>query len=174
MSETDACPHCGRSDFGNAGARTQHVRACAEEAKKYQQNGGGGPTDPESQQAQVVKMESAGGGSGSQSMPAPSDPDGGESFGMAVAGALDEDAPPAQRQEGVKKVAGLIGELASGFMQHKTQKDQRQRQRAQQADVEPAEDKPQCECGATFVKIPQAASRIECGECGREYRVTGS
>jgi len=169
-SSLDPCPHCQRDDFGNAGARTQHVRSCREEAKKYQQNqnGGGGAaepqiervdgnnqqTKPQRRQGSVDDLEAAG-----------------ETMANGISSSLDDDAPLEERKNGIKKVASLAGGIINGVMEHKEQKAAREEQRAKQANLTEAQDKPQCECGLTFSRIPANADRISCPECGREYEV---
>lgn len=160
MAETvDPCPHCGQTfDHNNEGARKNHIRACREEAEKYQQQ----QPDP----PQVQEAEPNGG------LPASEPADAGEGIGAGIGSALDDDAPIEQRAEGMKQVASLAGGLFSGLMRHRDQKKKRQQQRAKQADLEPVDDKPHCEeCGATFSAIPETATRVQCSQCGTEYRV---
>jgi Zn finger protein HypA/HybF involved in hydrogenase expression len=88
-----------------------------------------------------------------------------------MSAALDEDAPVEQRKTGIKKLGELVTGAFGGIMEHKEQKAAQEEQRARGTDLEPADDKPQCECGLTFSKIPANASRISCPECGREYKV---
>jgi hypothetical protein len=146
------CPNCGRDDFGNEGARTNHVRTC----------------DSANEPA-VIEPES-----GEQTADRPANPEqrrsDGESLGSGIAATFDEDAPVEQRKEGAKNLAGLAGELISGVFDYRKQKSERQKKRAQESSVEQVTDKPQCECGAVFSQIPDR-ERIKCGSCGREYRV---
>ena len=167
--DLDPCPYCGRDEFGNAGARAQHVRACEEEAEKYQQ---ADESEGEAQEVQTIQPARSA-QEQQNNLPAARDgTDGvGETLGLSVAGALDDDAPVEKRTEGVKKVANLAGGLLSGFMHHREQKQERQEEQAKRSNLEPVEDKPQCECGAVFSRIPENADRVRCPECGREYRV---
>jgi hypothetical protein len=172
----DPCPVCGEEfDHNNAGARTNHVRACREKKEKYSQ--GGGREQPQqaqqAEQAEVEAIRPTEDQSQQQGeLPANQTSTAGEGIGTGIASALDDDAPIQQRAEGVKEVASLAGGLLSGIMQHREQKEQRQKQRAKSANIEKVEDKPQCgECGAVFSKIPETADRIQCPHCGVEYRV---
>jgi len=171
-SSLDPCPHCNRDDFGNAGARSQHVKSCAEQAKKYQQGGGSnGGVPAAQQQAQARKpqieptREQRGG------VPAGDLSTAGEQMASGLSSALDEDAPLQQRKSGVKKLTQLVGGALNGVMEHREQKARQEEQRARSSNLQPVEDKPQCECGLTFSKIPANADRISCPECGREYEV---
>jgi len=163
MAELEPCPHCGRDDFGNAGARTQHVRSCEEKAQKYQQNGGGETKQPQIEPA------------GQQQTQAPAAADdlatAGEQLASGMSAALDEDAPVEQRKTGIKKLGELVTGAMGGLMEHREQKAAQEEQRARNTNLQEVEDKPQCECGLTFSKIPANASRISCPECGREYEV---
>lgn len=172
MADLEPCPHCGRDDFGNAGARTQHVRSCAEQAKKYQQNGGGG-TQQTQQQAQAKQPTIEPADEQQQTTPAPTDDlaSAGETMANGLSSALDEDAPLEQRKSGIKKLGELVTGAVSGVMEHRERKAQQEEQRARGSDLQPVEDKPNCECGLTFSKIPANADRISCPECGREYQV---
>jgi len=168
-SDLDPCEYCGREDFGNAGARTQHVRSCKEEAKKYQQN-----TQTE---AQTPTIESAETG-GSRSVPDRQQEGGegieqaGEQLAGGLSATLDEDAPLGQRKEGVKKLFSLASGAINGVMEQREQKARREEERAKNASLEEVDDKPECvECGLTFSRIPSNADRISCPECGHEYQV---
>ena len=164
MAELEPCPHCGRDDFGNAGARTQHVRSCAEEAQKYQQNGGGETKQP--------KIEPADNQQNAQPPAATGDlATAGEQLASGMSAALDEDAPVEQRKTGIKKLGELVTGAMGGLMEHREQKAAQEEQRARNTNLQQVEDKPQCECGLTFSKIPANAQRISCPECGREYEV---
>jgi len=165
MAELDPCPHCGRDDFGNAGARTQHVRSCAKQAEKYQQK------QAEPQQAEIEPAKPA-----QTQQPAPVQngdlSTAGEQLASGMSAALDEDAPVQQRKTGIKKLGELVTGALGGVMEHREQKAAQEEQRARQTNLQPVEDKPQCECGMTFSKIPANADRISCPECGREYKVS--
>jgi len=163
MAELEPCPHCGRDDFGNAGGRTQHVRSCAEEAQTYQQNGGGETKQPQIEPADQQQTQA----------PAATDDlaTAGEQLASGMSAALDEDAPVEQRKTGIKKLGELVTGAMGGLMEHREQKAAQEEQRARNTNLQEVEDKPQCECGLTFSKIPANASRISCPECGREYEV---
>lgn len=162
MASIEPCPHCGRDGFGNAGARTQHVRSCERKAEQYQQN-----QQPEPQTLETVDN--------TQEATAPARQEdvstAGEQLASGIASAVDEDAPVEERKGAIKQLTSLTGGLVSGLMEHKEQKKRQAEQRARNANVEKVEDKPQCECGATFAAIPPNAERVQCPECGREYRV---
>jgi len=162
----DPCPHCGRDDFGNPGGRTQHVRACREKAEKFKD-------DTPDDDPQIVEAEPARGGGGP---PAPQQDSGGvdtagEQMATGLAAAFDDEAPVQERKTAVKKATSLVGGVLSGLMEHREQKEQRAKRRAKESSVEQVEDKPGCECGLTFARIPPNADRIQCPECGREYQV---
>lgn len=164
MGDIEPCPHCQRDDFGNKGARTQHVRSCAEQAKKYQENGQQDTKSPRIEPATSEKQQTV--------EPAGDDlASAGETMANGLSSALDEDAPLEQRKSGIKKLGELVTGAVSGVMEHRERKAQQEEQRARGSDLQPVEDKPQCECGLTFSKIPANADRISCPECGREYRV---
>jgi len=40
MSDLDPCPYCGRDDFGNAGARQNHVDACGDTETEQERSNG--------------------------------------------------------------------------------------------------------------------------------------
>jgi len=167
-SDLEPCPHCGRESFGNAGARAQHVSSCAEEAKKYQQNGNQETVEPTIEPAQDQQdqrqppQRQTGGGDIAKA---------GEQMAGGLASTLDDDAPLEERKEGVKKLTSLVGGALNGLMEQRERKAQREQERAKNANIEEADDKPQCECGLTFSRIPRNANRISCPECGREYEV---
>lgn len=168
MADLDPCPYCNRDNFGNAGARTQHVRSCEEQAKKYQQNGSGGTQQTQAQQPTIEPANDQ-----QETAPAPTDDlaSAGEQLASGMSSALDEDAPVEQRKSGVKKLGELVTGALGGIMEHREQKAQQEEQRARNTDLQEVSDKPECECGLTFSKIPANADRISCPECGREYQV---
>jgi hypothetical protein len=168
MSDMDPCPVCSRDDFGNAGARAQHVRACREKAEQY---GGGAPDSSEKAATETVEAAPA---TDNQNPRGGTEPlaDVGENMATGLSATLDEEAPLETRKKGVKSVTSLAGGLLNGIMEYKQKKQQRQEQNARQSGVEPVEDKPECaNCGLTFSEIPENAERISCPECGAEYRV---
>lgn len=163
MAELDPCPHCNRDDFGNAGARSQHVKSCAEQAEKFQQNQAQArqpsiePAQNTQQPAQVQNGDLS---------------TAGEQLASGMSAALDEDAPVEQRKTGIKKLGELVTGAVGGIMEHRERKAAEEERRARNTNIQPVEDKPQCECGLTFSKIPANADRISCPECGREYKVS--
>lgn len=169
MAELEPCPHCGRDDFGNAGARTQHVRSCEEKAQKYQQNGGGGAQQTQAKQPKIEPAEQQ------QTQPPAATDDlatAGEQLASGMSAALDEDAPVEQRKTGIKKLGELVTGAMGGLMEHREQKAAQEEQRARNTNLQEVEDKPECvACGLTFSKIPANAARISCPECGKEYEV---
>jgi len=164
-SDLDPCPHCGRDDFGNAGARSQHVSSCGETAKKYQKETQTEAKEPQIEPAQPDTQPPARQQQGDDIAKA------GEQMAGGLASTLDEDAPIEERKSGVKKLTSLLGGALTGVMEQREQKAQQEEQRAQNANLQEATDKPQCECGLTFSRIPRNADRISCPECGREYVV---
>lgn len=95
----------------------------------------------------------------------------GETMATGLSSALDDDAPLEQRKSGVKQLGSLVSGIVNGVMEHKERKQRLEEKRAKEAQLEPVEDKPSCECGFTFSRLPQNASRISCPQCGREYEV---
>lgn len=168
MAELDPCPHCQRDDFGNAGARTQHVRSCEEKAQKYQQNGGGGTQQTQAKQPKIEPADQQ-----QTQTPATTDDlsSAGEQLASGMSAALDEDQPLEQRKTGIKKLGELVTGAVGGLMEQRERKAAEEERRARDTNLQEVEDKPQCECGLTFSKIPANASRISCPECGREYEV---
>jgi len=165
MAELDPCPHCGEGDWGNAGARAQHVKSCGKEAEKYAQT-----RQLETQTVEPVEPNNT-----PPAQNAPQDENAlqqaGETVSSSLSAALDENAPTEQKKAGVKQLTSLIGGVVSGVVDYRDQKEEMEKQRARNANVEPTDDKPSCECGLTFTRIPQNVDRIACPECGREYRV---
>lgn len=171
MAELDPCPYCGQDGFGNAGARTQHVNACQRDAEKYTN---------QQQQTQPDTVDSNGSSSGAEpslrqtTQTTPDDnalASAGEDMASGLSATLDEDAPVETRKEGVKNLASLAGGLLNGVMDYKAKKEQVEEERARNVDLQQTQDKPSCECGLTFSRIPQNAQRVSCPECGREYEV---
>jgi len=95
----------------------------------------------------------------------------GETMATGLSSALDNDAPLEQRKSGVMQLGSLVSGIVNGVMEHKERKQRLEEKRAKEAQLEPVEDKPSCECGFTFSRLPQNASRISCPHCGREYEV---
>lgn len=164
MASLDPCPHCGRDEFGNAGARAQHVRSCGEKAEKYQEQ----KTEPQEPSIEPAPNQTQ------TQQPAVRGSDlgtAGEQLASGMSAALDEDAPLQQRKSGIKQLGELVTGALGGVMEHREKKAAQEEQRARNTNLQPVEDKPQCECGMTFSKIPANANRISCPECGREYKV---
>ncbi len=178
MAELDPCPYCGRDDFGNAGARSQHVRACKVKAEQYNDS----QSEEDTVEATPAKADSKPAQSGSQRAAAPDNqnPSGndsalaraGESMASGLAATLDEDAPVETRKKGVSNLTSLVGGLMGGVMEYRNEKNRREEQNARNVGLEQVEDKPECaNCGLTFSQIPENAERVSCPECGAEYRV---
>lgn len=98
---------------------------------------------------------------------------GGEQIANSLAAAFDENANIQERSEGVMRGTNILGGLISGFMKRNERQRRAEQQRAVGADIQPVEDKPQCECGFTFSRIPTGASRVQCENCGAEYEIVG-
>jgi len=168
MTELDPCPYCGRDGFGNAGGRTQHVNSCRREAESDTQ---------QPRPATADSNTSSGGREASLRQTTQTTPDdnalatAGEDMASGLSATLDEDAPVETRKEGVKNLASLAGGLLNGVMDYKAKKEQVEEERARNVDLQQTQDKPSCECGLTFSRIPQNAQRVSCPECGREYEV---
>lgn len=96
---------------------------------------------------------------------------GGEQVAQTLAPAFDDNASVEERAEGAMRVTQLAGGLLSGFMKYNAAQREAAQQNAKTANIQPVEDKPQCECGFTFSEIPPDVDRIQCESCGREYEV---
>lgn len=160
MAELDPCPHCGRTDFGNAGARAQHIKSCVE---------GNGQTESvtletvdETQQEAAPQPQDQG----------PATAEAGKQIGTGLSVAMDSSAPTQERMAAVQSAANLLSGLINGRMEYEEQRRERAEQRAKNANLVPVDDKPKCgNCGATFAQIPPGAERVQCPECLTEYRV---
>lgn len=162
------CPHCGRSDFGNKGARKQHVVNCNDSQ-------GNSEVVEATAEPEVVPVDDQQENQRQSDLATPSDgsvEDLGGALAESVSRTFDEDTPVEERKEGISTLTQLIAGAGKKALERRRQKQERQEQRAKNADIEPVEDKPHCQsCGATFTHIPQNAERIQCGNCGKEYVV---
>jgi len=94
------------------------------------------------------------------------------SAGEGLIAALDEEAPAEVKKQGVESVGRGIIRFAKAAISYGEKKDEMRNQRAQNADVQRVEDKPDCEvCGTTISEIPLNEDRFVCENCGAEYEV---
>lgn len=157
--DTDPCPYCGRDDFGNPGARSQHVESHDEAGPA------GGDED-------VQTLETVDDQQAAAPAPASTGETAGEAIGKILSVVGDETAPTEQRKDAVKTGTALFGEVLSGMIDQRDRRRERAEERAKNAEIEPVEDKPSCvNCGATFSAMPPGAERVRCPECRQEYRV---
>jgi Zn finger protein HypA/HybF involved in hydrogenase expression len=96
------------------------------------------------------------------------------SAGEGLIAALDNEAPAEVQKKGVESVGRGIIRFAKAAISYGEKKDEMRNARAQNADVQRVEDKPDCEvCGTTISEIPVADDRFQCENCGAEYEVMG-
>lgn len=160
MGEDDnICRWCGQ-DFGNAGALTQHERACEGRSADPVDQNTDKPARPAPQQ---------------DSQPAPYQ--GAESAGgtlvdaaMAVA---DDDLPAQARGQALKGGLGVVGDMFMRYQEYRDRKMQEQKKRASAVELEEVVDFPECDCGYQFDgdDIGLNNEQVRCPSCDRLWQI---
>jgi len=155
-----SCPECGST-------RTE---VFVDESEEPAQSTGAATSRQEAPPQQQAPAPQAQGGA------TPAVQQGGSdlSAGEGLIAALDNEAPAEVQKQGVESVGRGIIRFAKAAISYGEKKDEMRSQRAQNADVQRVEDKPDCEvCGTTISEIPVADDRFQCENCGAEYEVVG-
>lgn len=192
----DPCPHCGKEfDHNNAGARTQHVEACKEEAQKYHQAGGStgaqsnavphdpdpGPrTDPpsaaqsasesnrEPQAPQTTDQRGRGRAPDTQDQIGREEAlMAGTSIGQLASGlsAQSPEEKAKSQSQVMTAIGGAIAEMGQRMAQDKLQGIDRAKN-ADDSAVERVEEYVTCpECGSQITDLPPADTQFECPRC---------
>jgi hypothetical protein len=164
MTDSDrVCKHCGES-FGNAGAKARHEDNCPS-------NRGGSTT--QTPEAQVVAVEGD-----TQQERRPQAQNGGQAPGaqigaamMEALGALNNPQSAEEQKQATHTLLELGKGAASTYIDQKQQQQERQRKRAENANLQPADQYPQCSnCSARFQHIPDT-DYIKCENCGEVHEV---
>lgn len=156
------CRYCGQS-FGNAGAKTNHERACDQNPQSQQAAPAQGqphaPQPAQQQQAQPATYQGA-------------DSPGGTLADAAIA-AVDDDIPADARRQALKNGLGIVGDAIVRYQSYRERKMQQQRERAANADLEPVTEYPECDCGYQFdgTDVGLNIDEVRCPDCNALYRV---
>jgi len=95
----------------------------------------------------------------------------GDAIAQSALALTSDEATTGQQAEAFKGIGSVLLDGATRFAKYKEQLSTQQEEHAKNTQLQEVEDKPKCECGYVFSKIPQSKSRIACPECGREFRV---
>lgn len=141
----DPCPHCGRDDFGNEGAREQHVLACERKAE----------TAPARRQ---------------EAHPQPAG-DVGQATGEALA-VFDTDLDPGTRLGALQGLLGKAQGMVEGYNQYRRRKANEQENRLQHIDpegeIELSVNCPRCNYEILPDEVPLKRDVMRCpGGCGK-------
>lgn len=175
----DPCPYCGREfDHSNAGAREQHVQSCERDRAARPTGddhdrrptsgggGGGGGAGRDARQPRPARQSRGGRGGGTEA---------GAGAGDAIAGAIiglvDDDVPSDTRRDAIVQGASVVGETVAKLKEYHTARQEQREARAQNADLEPVDDYPSCECGYTFDEGELADDRVRCPDCSTLWEV---
>lgn len=151
------CRYCPRDDFGNAGARASHERACDENPDNTtQQRERESLPDRQRQQSKQSEMVAA---------------DQQENAGAALAdigiALFDDDVQAEQKGQALGGLLGLAQQGVSRYNQYRRVKMEKQENRAKNAELEEVTELPTCECGYQFdsSEIGVNDDRIRCPDC---------
>lgn len=159
MADGDAvCQYC-RKDCGNAGARTQHESACPENPANEGADRGG--SDIERANAARARPEPSGQGAGETA--------GDLLFTLTHA----DQVPPEAKAEAVQEGLGLLGNIVQRYQALRFRNEQRIEQRAQRAELQPAEAYPQCpKCEYQFGPEDLGSEElVRCPECDQLWEI---
>lgn len=160
-SDGKPCQYCGQM-CGNAGALTQHERACPHNPDNAP---GGGP--------QRDRRPAPAGGR--QADPRPARRGGGGGAGVAdtlfVLTNFDE-MPSDMRREAVQQGAGFLGGAINRWLDLREASMERSRERAESAELSPVEEFPTCnDCDYQFGPEDLNGDQVRCPDCSRLYNV---
>jgi hypothetical protein len=180
----DPCPYCGKDfDHNNAGARTQHINSCKEEAEKYQQDtqqaqAAQPAQQPREQPAEAVPARQEDQPQQSQAPAMPTETEAlqtGEVIGSTLVGAMG--GSPEEKAETTETVSKMLGSaIASmGTSAAQQQKEGANRARnAEQGSLEKVEDYVDCpDCGTQITNLPEPGTEFGCPGCGVQLRYGG-
>lgn len=159
-SEPPVCQFCGK-ECGNEGAKSNHEQACPENPanKPQQQQSASQQPVRDSQQAE------------------PAQPHNSTSAGATLAetfiAATDDDLPTGRRAQTLRKGLEIVGDAIDRYTLYRQQKQEQQRQRATNIELEEATEHPTCKCGYQFDgdDIGVTDSHVRCPECEALYEI---
>lgn len=163
MGEAD-CQHCGKN-CGNAGAKTQHEKACPYNPENMPESGG---QNVPATQPQTTGQSSAG------MVPADGNRTGGADLVDSIVRLTDPEAPTQARAQGAKGVFGFVVNGLERYQEYRETRMEQADARAQSVDLQPADRYPECiECGHQFdgEDIGLMNEQVKCPGCGKVYDV---
>lgn len=152
------CQYCGKA-VGNAGALTQHERACDHNPANEEPLREERDRTPARRDEQTTEIARGGA------------PGAGIADTLFVLANFDE-MPTDVRREAVNQSAGIIGNAVNRWLDLRERSIENKRNRARNAELDPIEELPSCpECGYQFKTDDLTSEEVQCPECNGVYAV---